>query len=62
MFTKSMYQTKTMISQHYILNEISQLIDSGKIKTSLNTVLSPFNAKTMRKAHQLLETEKQLVK
>ena len=38
MFTKSMYQTKTMISQHYILNEISQLIDSGKIKTSLNTV------------------------
>lgn len=62
MFTKSMYQTKTMVSQHYILNEISQLIDSGKIKTSLNTVLSPFNAKTMRKAHQLLETEKTIGK
>lgn len=62
MFTKSMYQTKTMISQHYILNEISQLIDSGKIKTSLNTVLSPFNAKTMRKVHQLLETEKTIGK
>ncbi|MEB7434498.1 zinc-binding alcohol dehydrogenase family protein [Staphylococcus pasteuri] len=62
MFTKSMYRTESMVSQHYILNEISQLIDSGKIKTSLNTVLSPFNAKTMRQAHQLLETEKTIGK
>jgi NADPH2:quinone reductase len=55
MFTRSMFQTADMIEQHYLLNEIARLVDSGVIKTTVNEVLSPINAVNVRKAHALLE-------
>jgi NADPH:quinone reductase len=56
MFTRSMYQTEDMIKQHLLLNEISELIDNGIIKTTMNKKLSPINAESIRKAHKLVET------
>ncbi len=55
MFTRAMFETDDMIEQHNLLNKIASLIDEGKIQTTLDKVLSPFNAKTMRQAHALIE-------
>ncbi len=56
MFTKSLFQTPDMISQHYLLNTVADLIENNKIKSTLANVLSPINAKNMRKAHRKLES------
>jgi NADPH2:quinone reductase len=55
MFTRSMYQTDDMIEQHRLLNELTKLIDAGKIRTTLNKTLSPINAENLRTAHAQLE-------
>lgn len=56
MFTRAVYETKDMIEQHYILNTIAELIDSNELQTTINEVLSPINAKNLRKAHKQLES------
>jgi NADPH:quinone reductase len=56
MFTRSLFQTPDMISQHYLLNTVADLIDSKKIRSTLTDVLSPINAENMRKAHRKLES------
>jgi len=55
MFTRAMYQTKDMIQQHELLTRLSQLIDDGKIRTTLQKRLSPINAANLRKAHKMVE-------
>jgi NADPH:quinone reductase len=55
MFTRSIFKTEDMIRQNYILNDIADMIDVGKIKTTLNEILSPINALNLRKAHKSLE-------
>jgi zinc-binding alcohol dehydrogenase family protein len=62
MFTRSMYKTHDMIEQHHILNRIADLIDTQKIKTSLNKVLRPINASNLRAAHTEIETGKTIGK
>ena len=56
MFTRSTYQTADMIEQHNLLNEVADLVDNGKIKTTLGETLSPINAENLRKAHAKLES------
>jgi NADPH:quinone reductase len=56
MFTRSLFQTPDMISQHYLLNTIADLIDNDKIKSTLTDVLSPINSENLRKAHKKLES------
>jgi zinc-binding alcohol dehydrogenase family protein len=56
MFTRSLYQTPDMIEQHNILNTVADLIDTGKLKTTLTERLSPINAENLRKAHKQLES------
>ncbi|GLG85054.1 zinc-binding alcohol dehydrogenase family protein [Acinetobacter calcoaceticus] len=56
MFTRSMYQTQDMVKQSELLNEISELVDAGKIKTTLSQVLSPINAQNLKLAHQQIES------
>ena len=55
MFTRSMFQTEDMAEQGKLLNAVAQLIDEGKIKTTLNKLLSPINAANLRAAHAELE-------
>jgi hypothetical protein len=45
-----------MISQHYLLNTVADLIDNNKIKSTLTDVLSPINAENLRKVHGKLES------
>lgn len=56
MYTKSYYHTDDMISQHEILDKIAQMLDNGKLKSTLNKTLSPLNAQNLRKAHKLVES------
>ncbi|WP_191565622.1 zinc-binding alcohol dehydrogenase family protein [Metabacillus idriensis] len=62
MFTRAMYQTEDMRKQHLLLNTISELIDQGIIRTTLNQTLSPINAENIKKAHQAVESGKTIGK
>ena len=56
MYTRSMFQTDDMIAQHHLLNWAAEQIDQGRIRTTVNAVLSPINAANLRQAHQQIET------
>lgn len=56
MFARAMHQTPDMIEQHKLLSHVAEEIDAGRIRTTLDTVLSPINAENIRKAHALVET------
>lgn len=62
MFTRSMFQTTDMIKQHDLLNKLADLIDTGKLKTTLTERLEPINAANLRLAHEKVETGKSLGK
>jgi len=56
MFARAMFQTPDMIKQHELLTYVAGEIDAGRIRTTLDTVLTPINAANMRKAHAFIET------
>ncbi|MGV8986005.1 MAG: zinc-binding alcohol dehydrogenase family protein [Cypionkella sp.] len=56
MFARAMHQTPDMIEQHKLLTYVAGEIDAGRIRTTLDQVLSPINAETLRAAHALIET------
>lgn len=56
MFTRSTFQTADMIRQAEILEEVSNLVDAGVLKTTLSDVAGPINAANLRRAHALLES------
>lgn len=58
MFTRSMFATKDMIRQHELLNRVASLIDEGVLRTTLNESFGTINARNMRQAHELLETNR----
>ncbi|WP_434778833.1 zinc-binding alcohol dehydrogenase family protein [Neisseria sp. Ec49-e6-T10] len=55
MFTRAKYQTADMIEQHHLLNNVSALIEEGKVKSTLTKTLSGFNAQNIDQAHQLVQ-------
>lgn len=55
MYSKSYYHTADMISQHYILDTIANLLDHDLLKSTLSQTLEPINALNLRQAHQLIE-------
>lgn len=58
MFTRSLYQTEDMIEQHRLLERVSDLVDSGVLKTTLGEHFGRINAANLRRAHALLESGK----
>lgn len=58
MFTRSMFQTEDMQKQNELLNEVSKLVEEGKIKTTVTEVLSPINAENLKQIHQQIESGK----
>ncbi|MFC4160779.1 zinc-binding alcohol dehydrogenase family protein [Chitinimonas lacunae] len=55
MFTRSMFATPDMIEQHRLLTRVGQLIDDGRLRTTLAEVMGPINAANLRRAHAQLE-------
>ncbi|EZH84317.1 NADPH:quinone reductase [Ectopseudomonas composti] len=58
MFTRSLYQTEDMIEQHRLLERVSDLVDSGVLKTTLGEHFGRIDATNLRRAHALLESGK----
>ncbi len=58
MFTRSLFGTADMERQHELLNEVSKLVDAGKIRTTLNEDFGPINAVNLKRAHALIESGK----
>jgi len=57
MFTRSLFETTDMQTQHHILNQIAQLIDNGTLVTTMGEELGKINVQNLVKAHQLLESQ-----
>ena len=55
MFTRSMFETDDMVEQSHLLNHVANLIDVGKVKTTVGKHLGKINAANLKKAHQILE-------
>ena len=62
MYTRSMFTTNDMERQHEILNELTDLLDAGTIKTTLTTTLEGFTVENLKKAHQMQESGKSIGK
>jgi len=56
MFVRPVFQTADMIEQYKLLNHVSELLDAGKIRTTLSDVIGPINAANLKKAHARIES------
>jgi NADPH2:quinone reductase len=55
MFTRSTFQTADMIEQHRLLDRVADLIDAGKIRTTLHETLTGLTAGNHKQAHRRVE-------
>lgn len=58
MFTRSSFQTPDMIGQHELLNDVSDLLDKGVLRTTLDQSFGTISAANLKRAHALLESGK----
>ncbi|HCP28062.1 MAG TPA: zinc-binding alcohol dehydrogenase family protein, partial [Pseudomonas sp.] len=58
MFTRSLYQTHDMIKQHQLLNRISEMVDTGVLKTTVGEHFGTINASNLKRAHAVIESGK----
>ncbi|GGI17240.1 zinc-binding alcohol dehydrogenase family protein [Oxalicibacterium faecigallinarum] len=56
MFARSMFETPDMQKQHDLLNEVASLIDLGTLRTTLAEHYGTINAKNLKRAHALIES------
>jgi NADPH2:quinone reductase len=55
MFTRPTFQPPDMIAQHHLLERVAGLVDGGRLRTTVTAELSPINADTLRRAHEMVE-------
>ncbi|MFS4583209.1 zinc-binding alcohol dehydrogenase family protein [Phaeobacter sp. C3_T13_0] len=58
MFTRSLFGTPDIQRQHDILNEVAELLDEGKIKSTATETVGKINAASLKRAHEIIETNK----
>ncbi len=56
MFTRPLFDTPDIEAQGRLLNEVSSLVDQGRIRSTMTQVAGPINAETLRSAHALIES------
>ncbi|QHJ09828.1 Zinc-type alcohol dehydrogenase-like protein [Paraglaciecola mesophila] len=57
MFTRSLFTTTDMQTQHDILNQVSALIDNGTLVTTVGEELGKISVANLLKAHEMLEAQ-----
>lgn len=62
MFTKPVYETKDMLSQHILLNKVAELVEQNILKTTITEKLGRLTVANLAKAHKLLESGKTMGK
>lgn len=58
MYTRSMFATDDMIRQHELLERVAELVDAGRVRSTLTRHLGALSAATLREAHGYIETGK----
>jgi hypothetical protein len=48
MFTRSLYQTRDMIEQHRLLDEVADLVDAGVLRSTMTANLGHINAENLK--------------
>lgn len=56
MFARPVFQTADMIEQHKLLNQVAELVDAGKVRTTLTDTMGTINAANLRQAHAMIES------
>ena len=56
MFTKAVFQTEDMASQHELLDALAGLVDAGEVRSTMTEKLGPIDATNLRAAHAKVET------
>ena len=56
MFTRSLFNTPDIEAQGRLLNEIADLVEAGRIKTTLTDVAGKIDAATLKRVHALIES------
>lgn len=62
MFTRSMFTTDDMITQHRILNTVADLLDNGELRSTLNNTLQGMTVDNFKAVHAQLESGKSIGK
>jgi len=62
MFTRPMFKTNNMTAHHNILNSIAELLDEGKIISTLKETLGPITPENITQAHRQLLSGKTIGK
>ncbi|WP_110648997.1 zinc-binding alcohol dehydrogenase family protein [Salinicola peritrichatus] len=58
MYTRSLFKTSDMNEQGSILNRVAELVDEGRVKTTVTETMGPINAENLKQAHALLESSR----
>lgn len=56
MFTRSRFGTADIGRQGRILDEMSDLVEAGRLRTTLTDTLGPLTVENLRRAHAQIET------
>jgi zinc-binding alcohol dehydrogenase family protein len=62
MFTRAVFETADMDRQRQLLDSVAGLVDSGRLRTTLQVQLGTINAANLKKAHALIESGRTLGK
>jgi NADPH:quinone reductase len=56
MFTRALYDTPDVAEQGRLLDQVAELVDAGRIRTTATDTLSPINAANLIEAHRRIES------
>jgi len=62
MFTRPVFETADIAAQGELLNQVSALVDEGRVRTTWTQTLGPIDAPTLRRAHALIESGRSIGK
>jgi len=62
MYTRSLFGTPDIAEQHLILDEVTALVDAGRLRSTLTQVIGPIDSAHLRRAHEILESGRALGK
>ena len=58
MFTRPLFNTPDIEEQQKLLNEVSQMVDQGKLNSTMTDVAGTINAENLTSVHKLIESGK----
>lgn len=62
MFTRSMFETDDMIEQQRLLTRTAELVDSGRLRSTVTQIIDDFSAAGLREAHRAVESGRMIGK